>query len=85
MKEDKHLCGDGRTDSPGHCAKYRSYSTIDLEQGIVVDCLVQRSQVKSSNAMEKRGLELAVRWLQEHHLQIGIIITDRHLQIQRWI
>lgn len=35
--------------------------------------------------MEKRGLELAVRWLQEHHLQIGIIITDRYLQIQRWI
>lgn len=35
--------------------------------------------------MEKRGLELAVRWFQEHHLQIGIIITDRHLQIQKWI
>lgn len=26
-----------------------------------------------------------MRWLQEHHLQIGIIITDRHLQIQKWI
>lgn len=23
--------------TPGHCAKYGSYSTIDLEQGIVVD------------------------------------------------
>lgn len=31
------LGGDGRADSPGHCAKYGSYSTIDLEQGIVVD------------------------------------------------
>lgn len=31
------LAGDGRADSPGHCAKYGSYSTIDLEQGIVVD------------------------------------------------
>lgn len=41
--------------------------------------------MKNSNAMEKRGLELAVRWLQENHLQIGIIITDRHLQIQKWI
>eukprot|EP00105_Crassostrea_gigas_P027708 XP_011449140.1 PREDICTED: uncharacterized protein LOC105343451 [Crassostrea gigas] len=72
--------------TPGHCAKYESYSTIDLEQGIVVDIqLVQSNQVKNSNAMEKRELELAVRWLQEHHLQIGIIITDRHLQIQKWI
>lgn len=31
------LGGDGRGDSPGQCARYRSYSTIDLEQGIVVD------------------------------------------------
>lgn len=43
------------------------------------------NQVKNSNAMEKRGLKLAVKWLQQHHLQIGIIITDRHLQIQKWI
>lgn len=41
------LGGDGRADSPGHCAKYGSYSTIDLEQGIVVDIqLVQSNQVK---------------------------------------
>lgn len=53
------LGGDGRADSPGHCAKYGSYSTIDLEQGIVVDIqLVQSNQVKNSNAMEKRGLSL---------------------------
>ncbi|XP_056014379.1 uncharacterized protein LOC125647123 [Ostrea edulis] len=29
--------GDGRADSPGHSAKYGSYSTIDLEEGIVID------------------------------------------------
>lgn len=29
--------GDGRADSPGHCAKYGSYSTIDLEEGVVID------------------------------------------------
>ena len=29
--------GDGRADSPGHCAKYGSYSTIDLEEGTVND------------------------------------------------
>ena len=29
--------GDGRADSPGHCAKYGSYRTIDLEEGTVID------------------------------------------------
>jgi solute carrier family 8 (sodium/calcium exchanger) len=29
--------GDGRADSPGHCAKFGSYSTIDLEHGTVID------------------------------------------------
>lgn len=29
--------GDGRANSPGHCAKFGSYSTIDLEEGIVID------------------------------------------------
>nr|XP_022311415.1 uncharacterized protein LOC111116717 [Crassostrea virginica] len=78
--------GDGRADSPGHCAKYGSYSTIDLEEGTVIDIqLVQSNEVKNSNAMEKRGLEKVVEWIHSHHLEIGTIITDRHLQIQKWI
>ena len=31
------LGGDGRADSPGHSAKFGSYSIIDLDQGKVVD------------------------------------------------
>ena len=30
------LAGDGRADSPGHCAKFGSYSLIDVERGVVV-------------------------------------------------
>jgi hypothetical protein len=29
--------GDGRCDSPGHCAKFGSYSMLDLDQGKVLD------------------------------------------------
>ena len=36
-KETLVLGGDGRADSPGHSAKYRSYSVIDLTQSNVVD------------------------------------------------
>ena len=31
------LGGDGRADSPGHSAKYGSYSVVDLKQSKVVD------------------------------------------------
>jgi solute carrier family 8 (sodium/calcium exchanger) len=37
------LGGDGRADSPGHSAKFGSYSLMDLEQGKVID--VQLVQV----------------------------------------
>ena len=31
------LGGDGRADTPGHSAKYGSYSMMDLKQGVVLD------------------------------------------------
>ena len=37
------LGGDGRSDTPGHSAKFGSYTAIDLEEGSVVD--VQLVQV----------------------------------------
>ena len=35
--------GDGRVDSPGHSAKYGSYTVMELQMGVVVD--VQLVQV----------------------------------------
>jgi solute carrier family 8 (sodium/calcium exchanger) len=29
--------GDGRADSPGHCAKFGSYSIMDLQRNKVLD------------------------------------------------
>ena len=31
------VCGDGRADSPGHCAKFGSYSLVEVEQNVVID------------------------------------------------
>ena len=28
--------GDGRCDSPGHCAKYGSYSLLDVNRGLIL-------------------------------------------------
>ena len=39
MEENKglELGGDGKADSPGHSAKYGSYSVIELNENKVVD------------------------------------------------
>ncbi|XP_046863220.1 uncharacterized protein LOC124456963 [Xenia sp. Carnegie-2017] len=47
------LCGDGRCDSPGHNAKYGTYTLMEENSGKIVDfSLIQVSEVSSSNAME---------------------------------
>ena len=35
--------------------------------------------------MKRRDLEKVVEWIHRHHLEIGTIISDRHIQIQKWI
>ena len=61
LKEKKSsvdLCGDGRSDSPGHDAKYGTYSLMDEATGHIIDfSLVQVSEVSSSNAMENEGYQ----------------------------
>ena len=47
------LNGDGRCDSPGHTAKYGTYTMMSDEGKILTFSLVQSSEVSSSNAMEK--------------------------------
>ncbi|XP_056017399.1 uncharacterized protein LOC130053822 [Ostrea edulis] len=40
--------GDGRADSPGHCAKFGSYSTTDLEEGVVIDIKLVQEKLDES-------------------------------------
>ena len=58
--EEKSLrvSGDGLCDSRGFSAKYGSYTVIKEKSGVVIDFqLVQCSEVPSSHAMEKAGLQ----------------------------
>ncbi|XP_068760318.1 uncharacterized protein [Montipora capricornis] len=78
------LGGDGRCDSPGHSAKYGSYSLMDLEQNKILDSqLVQSNEVKNSNAMEKEGLQRSLQFLTDEGLSVDTLITDRHVQIRK--
>ena len=45
----------------------------------------QSSEVKSSYHMEKEGLNRALKHLQEIGLEVGVLVTDRHKQIKKWV
>ncbi|XP_060077692.1 uncharacterized protein LOC132557213 [Ylistrum balloti] len=80
------LGGDGRADTPGHSAKYGSYTMMDLDESRVVDVqLVQSNEVKSSYHMEKEGLIRSVKTFNDAGITIQKIVTDRHVQILKWV
>ena len=53
------LSSDGRCESSGYSAKYRTYSLMDLATDLILDYkLIQSSETGTSVAMEKEEL----RW-----------------------
>ncbi|XDV42669.1 hypothetical protein PO909_011287 [Leuciscus waleckii] len=80
------LGGDMRADSPGHSAKFGSYSVMDLSTSTIIDLqLVQRNEVGGSNNMEKEGLRRSLDLLRAHGVTFDSIVTDRHPQIQKYL
>ncbi|XP_063731390.1 uncharacterized protein LOC134859038 [Eleginops maclovinus] len=78
--------GDMRADSPGHSAKYGSYSLMNLESNHIVDLqLVQSNEVGGSYHMEKEGLKRCLDLLEANGLSVEYILTDRHPQIQKFL
>ena len=76
------LCGDGRCDSPGHSAKYCTYTFMDALSEKVVDFkVVSCTQVSSSNTMEIKGFKDALQTIEDNGIKVSTISTDRHPQI----
>ena len=46
---------------------------------------MQSNEVKSSNHMEKEGLHRVLEFLKERDIQVGVLVTDRHQQIAKWM
>lgn len=81
-QEEVVLCGDGRCDSPGHSAKYCTYTFLDTQSSKVVDfSVVSVTQVKNSNAMELKGFKGTLKNILDNRVQVSTISTDRHTQI----
>ncbi|XP_049513513.1 uncharacterized protein LOC119431126 isoform X2 [Dermacentor silvarum] len=69
------VAGDGRADSPGHSAKYGTYSLLDIE-------LNKSNETKGSNHMELQGLKRTLQICEANGLEISTLVTDRHSQIK---
>ncbi len=80
------LAGDCRSDSPGHCAKFGTYSVIEQRLNQVIDIhTVQSNEVPSSSWCEIEGLKRIMQHLGERDLRVSTLITDRHRQIAKWM
>ncbi|ELU04929.1 hypothetical protein CAPTEDRAFT_219761 [Capitella teleta] len=78
--------GDSRCDSPGHCAKFGSYSLMELQSGKIIDVqLVQSNEVGGSYHMELEGLKRCWKTLTKNRVKVKTLVTDRHVQIRSYI
>lgn len=80
------LCGDGRCDSPGHSAKYGTYSLMDVHTGLIIDFVVLNKaepNVKNSNAMEPMGLRQCLTNLKNKKISVNVLTTDRHKTVRK--
>ena len=76
------ICGDGRCDSPGHSAKYGTYSMLDEKSGKVIEfSVVQVTEVTSSNAMEYEGCKRTLNALLQDNIPVRCLTTDRHTTV----
>ena len=81
--QDLWLSGDGRCDSPGHNAKYGTYTMIDQRTDKIVDFqIVQVTEVNNSNAMEREGFKRCMDNIKTKGGNIKVIATDRHVGIR---
>ncbi|XP_033741770.1 uncharacterized protein LOC117328352 [Pecten maximus] len=79
------LGGDARCDSPGYCAKYGTYTLMDLQANkILTTNLVQCNEVASSTHMELEGLKRGLAYV-TRHVTVKALVTDRHSMVKKYM
>ena len=78
------LSGDGRCDSPGHNAKYMTYSLMDQNTNEIISMsITQVTEAGNSNRMEKMGFLKALNNVKEQGISVEMLTTDRHKQVRK--
>nr|XP_034315406.1 LOW QUALITY PROTEIN: uncharacterized protein LOC105340464 [Crassostrea gigas] len=81
--KDLIILGDGRMDSPGHCAQYCTYTVMEdqTKKILSLKTLDKRETEKKSTNLEKAGFVKCLQEIQEKGLTVKEVVTDAHLQI----
>ena len=74
------VCGDGRCDSPGHSAKYSTYTLMDEESNLIIEFSIVQVTEVTSNAIEYEGCKLALNSIIKK-IPIRCLTTDCHTTI----
>ena len=83
---DYSFCGDGRCDSPGHNAKYLTYSfLVKITNKIFEFSLTQVTETGNSNRMEKEGFKKVMSKVKSKGITPKQMTTDRHTGIRKEI
>ena len=75
--------GDGRMDSPGHCAQYCSYTFMENESKKIL-CIItmdKRATENKSTLLEKACFLKGLQFLRRKQINVVEVITDAHTQI----
>ena len=80
------LSGDGRHDSPGHNAKYVTYSLMNQQTNeIVALAVTQVAEAGNSNRMEKLSFTKALNEVKQKGTCVHQLTTDRYTGIRKYI
>jgi hypothetical protein len=82
--QDILLSSDGRSDSPGHCAQYCTYSFADMEAQTILNMNivdVREVEGRKSPNMERIGFERGLDEILTSKMVIKEVVTDGHLEI----
>lgn len=75
-RDEIKITGDGRCDSPGHSAKYCTYSFMDQKTDEIIDFnIMQVTEASSSNAMEKASFVKLLSKIEKE----GVKVSDYYL------
>jgi len=79
------LAGNGQFDSPGFCAKYCTYSVMDLHSSKIIDFnLVQKGM--GSGDLERKACESLIdKLIEEENCNIELFLTVRHRGIRYFL
>ena len=79
------LCGDGRCDSPGKCAKFCTYSLMESQSNAILhfENIDKREVDLQSPNMERKGMIRSLDFLIEKGLNVMELITDSSSSIAK--